>query len=214
MSSLLARHRDRLRKARRLRALQTVQRLIVKQHRDAEPGVRLHPPLNRVRELGGRPGIVVAARPLDPADPDLEPRRQIRVREAAIRIAERLLPVPDAHHLGHLLLERHPPEQILDPPLDRQIRVHVRRVRVRRLLRRRGSRGSRKHCRAAEDGARDGVGSGSTMNPHAGLVSVCAMTSAFRKVPRACGMDGAQVPAGLAQERALDRASGRRYESA
>ena len=108
-----ARQGDGLREAGRLLPLQPVQRLLVKDHGDAEARVVLHPPLDRVGELRLRTRPVAVARALDPADPHPEPLRRTGGVETPLGVGDLLLGVPEAQHLRHLLLQRHAREEVL-----------------------------------------------------------------------------------------------------
>src|SRR5215218_3642308 len=119
--------RDRLREARGLGTLQAMQRLLVEEHGDAEPGAVAHPPLDRVGELRLCTRAVTVARPLDAPDADPEPSRGTRGVEAAgCAVGDLRLPLPEAEHLGDLLLQRHAPEQIVDAALDGKSAIPVR----------------------------------------------------------------------------------------
>jgi len=120
--------RDRLREARGLVRFEAVQGFLVKQHRNPETGVLLHPALDGVSVLRLRPGAVAFARSLDASDADPKPFGRPRWIEPALSIGDGPLALPQAQHLAHLFFERHAGEQVVDPALDREGGIQVGRV--------------------------------------------------------------------------------------
>lgn len=94
----------------------------------------------------GRPGNLARPRHFSYAKSD-EGLGVCRI-ESALCVLNLALPVPNPDKLRHLLLERHPAEQIRDPRVDRSIGLAIERRRVLRVDEIHG--GSRQRQRADE----------------------------------------------------------------
>src|SRR6185437_763438 len=68
------------------------------------------------------------ARPGDLPDAVGEHATRFGGIEVALRILEVAFALPDAGHLGDLLLQSHPREEVIDPRGDRSVRVFVERL--------------------------------------------------------------------------------------
>ena len=122
-----ARKADRLREDRCLARHQPGTDLLVDDGRDAEPRLLDEVTLEEVRELR-RFVRSPTARPRDARDltePVTEELGRDR-REPAAGVRE--LEHPAASQLGHLLLEHHPPQQVVDPFLDGASGIQVARL--------------------------------------------------------------------------------------
>ena len=108
-----ARQSDRLREAGRLRPHEPVQCFVVKNHRNAQPGVLLDPLLDRVGIVCLGTGTMAVTRPLDAPDSHSEPFGRFSRVEPPIGIGELPLGVPHAQHLCNLLLQRHAFQEVI-----------------------------------------------------------------------------------------------------
>ena len=162
-----ARHRDRLRKHCRVRRHVTVQRLFVKQHRDAEPGLSGREALDGIDELDrlgrGAPAVAGAAagakaggRSAAPIGRSRDLSEAMGIRGFCLFLVEDepvhdvALGCPQRNDLPDLFLQRHPAKEVIDPLCDRRVRIPVGRCafarsRLRRAAQRNGA-GSEQHA--------------------------------------------------------------------
>ena len=130
------RQADRLREARPLARRVAVQALLVEHHRDPQPRLFDEEALDRVGGLGHLPrgepaGQVARPGHLPQAVPVAEAGAGRRLVETPVCVHEAgPLPLPRAHHLRDLLLERHPPQEVLHPLVHRPRPVLVQRHRI------------------------------------------------------------------------------------
>ena len=114
--------RDRLREAGATDSRMTVETLLVKEHRDAQTAVLDEELLDGIGQLRHPARILAAARIAGPADlADAAPLPESLLRLGQIEVAIRVhqlggLLLPDAHHLGALLFQRHSRQQIAYAP--------------------------------------------------------------------------------------------------
>src|SRR5204863_7768162 len=105
------------------RRREAVERLFVKHHRDAQPGVLDDPALHGIGVFGlraraalprspGRTGDLAGTRDL--TETGAEHGTGLRRVEAAVAVLNLILPDPDALELCDFFFERHPPEQVGD----------------------------------------------------------------------------------------------------
>ena len=126
---------DRLREARALLRGMAVEALLVDDHGDAEARLLDEEPLDGVGQVRHRARAQAAARVAGPADlPESAAVAEmlpglLRVEPALVVDEHRRLLLPDAEHLGDLLLERHPREQVGGPFVGALRRIPVRQGR-------------------------------------------------------------------------------------
>ena len=118
-----------------------VQRFLVKHHRDPEPGVREHPFLNVVDELGMFARVAASralrcaadlARPRDLSDPEAQDFLRRGWREATVGVLNVFLVDPEALQLRDFFFDRHAPQQIRNAHVHGSAGVLVGRRSLRR----------------------------------------------------------------------------------